>query len=146
MQPGKFFDSEKTLGDIDILLIDRNLFRIFLVETKDLNFGRTPAEISSELNKLIRGKPDKGTEKTYCQLHLNRFDWILSNPEKVRIKLSLSKNRWKVIPMMLTNEALPSVLYLDPPLDIHSFHDLKMDSGKLLKTLSESKFTKFIES
>ena len=118
IKPGKQLSSDVDLGDIDILLIAENINKIFLVECKNINFGRNPIEMAQEIDRLIGKQEDKDS---WTEKHLKRDKWIKDNINILTNKYDLSNNSFEVCSLFLTSEEIPSVYIRKMPLPIISY-------------------------
>lgn len=97
----KITDKNKnTLGDIDVLAINKKSKRIFIIETKDFKVSRNPYEIAMEYKKLFEG------DKSFLKKHLRRVAWIEDNLDIVLDYYKCQRDKWKVIPMFIVSEHL----------------------------------------
>lgn len=85
-------DDGQDLGDIDVLTAHANSRSLLAVETKDFEFARTPAELSNELNDLVRGP------KSAVVRHLERIHWLEGNLADVLrwLEIPNGKEGWRV--------------------------------------------------
>lgn len=93
-------ENNNTLGDIDILVINRKKKKICLVETKDFSFSRNPYEIAMEHKKLF------SDDKSFVMKHLRRHMWVVENIKYVLEHYKLEQGDWKIVPMFIVSEYL----------------------------------------
>lgn len=98
-------DKGNTLGDIDILIIDKEKNHIYVAEVKDFNFSRNPYEIQMEYQKMF---VDTDKEKCYATKHQRRVDWINAHIEDLKIHYYLADEAWKVSGIFIVSEPLIS--------------------------------------
>ena len=112
----------RNLGDIDVFVVDKSAKKILLVECKDLEFGRTPAELRNEVDRLFEDQPRRKSE---VQKHLNRLAWTKANLDSIltHFELDLDSN-WDVLALMVTSGELFGPFLRKSPLLVLSFHKL----------------------
>ncbi|MER5905091.1 hypothetical protein ABT150_34270 [Streptomyces mirabilis] len=109
------------LGDIDALGIDPKSRSVFLIEAKDFELARTPAELAGEADSLLRG------EKSAVHKHSRRAEWVRDNLTSVlqHFRVADHSGRWMVLPVITISRDLISPRILDPGLPIVPMPDLK---------------------
>jgi len=120
IKPGKDFNSDTDLGDIDVLLIDKQKKRLFSIECKDINFGRSPHEINQEIERFIEDK------KSYVQKHKNRELWLSNNIESINRKYSLGYESMEIISCIITSVEIPTPYLKDSSMKFISYFKLKI--------------------
>ncbi len=93
------------LGDIDILGIDSEKKRIYLIETKDFFYSRGPHELNTEIEEMFGPRKNK---KSFVELELNRLDWAKNHIEDFKAEYKLSGEGWKLFYTFLSNKPLIS--------------------------------------
>lgn len=93
-------ENNKTLGDVDVFVINQNRKKIYLIETKDFSFSRNPYEISKEQEKVFSGR------NPFLAKHLKRADWIKRNLGHVLCSYGLPEGNWRVETMFIVSEHL----------------------------------------
>lgn len=78
----------KMLGDVDVIAIDRELAKVWVIEAKDLRFCRTLGEMAMRRREYLglkqeAAKPDK------MKKHLRRVDELRKNANKIQEKFKL---------------------------------------------------------
>ena len=119
----KFLKADKDLGDIDVLVIDHGLKTIFLLECKKTEVARNVKQMVEEVNNLFGSDSEKG----WIEKHEGRFDWVKCNLELLSKKYEIDISDYKVVPVILTSEELPTK-YLklkELPFEMVSFYELK---------------------
>jgi hypothetical protein len=133
-QPGQ------ELGDIDVLIVDSKRRLLLAIETKDLAFARTPAELTNELRTTFATGNSKPSA---ADRHLERAAWLRENLLLtlgwLGITGALAKKRWRVEPLMVVDHELRSPYIADCPLPVFSFLELQASYENLLKRLDKSK-------
>lgn len=93
-------EKNNTLGDIDVLGINRKTKKIYVIETKDFSFSRNPYEIAMEQEKVFTG------DKSFINKHLKRNLWMKNNFPLVKEHFNLSEGKWSFVPMFIVSEHL----------------------------------------
>ena len=93
------------LGDIDILAIDKDKKRIYLIETKRFYYSRNPSELDNEITDMFLGTKKK---KSFLEKELLRKQWVENHVNDVIAQYKLSGNGWKVRYTFLTYKPLLS--------------------------------------
>lgn len=94
-----------TLGDIDILIIDKAANKIIAAEVKDFHFSRNPYEIQQEYLKMF---VDKDKIKCFATKHARRVEWLKENFQDVRIQYGLDDKEWDVKGIFIVSKPLIS--------------------------------------
>lgn len=104
---GKKISNSKgnTLGDIDILIIDKVTNKIIAAEVKDFHFSRNPYEIQQEYLKMF---VDKDKIKCFATKHARRVEWLKENIQDVRIQYGLDDKEWDVKGIFIVSKPLIS--------------------------------------
>ena len=100
-------ERNNTLGDIDVLAINQNYKKLFVIETKDFSFSRNPYELAMEQEKVFTG------DKAFLTKHLKRSDWIRKNLGCVIDNYELEAGDWKVVTIFVVSEQLMTKDLLD---------------------------------
>lgn len=95
----------ETLGDIDILGIDKDKKRIYLIETKNFFYSRDPSELNIEILEMFIGDSKR---KSFLEKELNRKKWFDTHLDDVIKHYSLENGNWKILYTFLTNKPLIS--------------------------------------
>jgi hypothetical protein len=91
--------ADKNYGDIDILIIDRELKKIISVECKHITPARITSEFASELKKF---------ESEWIGKHTKRHKWLVSHIEDVKAAYKLPQDQTlEVKSIFLTSEKVP---------------------------------------
>lgn len=116
------------IGDIDVLTLNRSRRRITLIETKDFEFARTPAELSNEVDKLLRG------DASAVGHHLERLAWVRKNLEEVLSSLGISPSsaRWKVDGFVVVSDDLLTPRLTEARLDILTLNEFRRSCKRRL--------------
>jgi hypothetical protein len=98
------------IGDIDVLVIAIPEREIYVIETKDFEMARTPAELSREFKKL---------EHDTARKHSKRIRWVNDRKQIVLESFGIPYNRrWRVEGGIIVSEDLIGVRYRDFSLPI----------------------------
>lgn len=118
------------IGDIDVLAVHPATRSIIAVEAKDFEVARTPAEISSELEKLFAGK---GEKKATIELHSARIDWLRQHLNDAIQFLGLDSDGapWHLAGAVVTSEPLITPLVSASPFPVIPIDDLALATLRL---------------
>lgn len=96
------------LGDIDVLGIQPSKKLILVVETKDFEMARTPAELANEALKIF------GDKHSAVERLAHRVNWILENLKTFLAHYNITEdlNEWVVLPVVVTSMSLLTPLVL----------------------------------
>jgi len=110
------------LGDIDVLVIDKNCQRIFVIECKDLAIARTPHELKAELDYVFKGSTK---EKSTIEKHNLRVTWVQDNLASILNTFDVVlTGHWKVEPLLVFDEAIFSSHIYRSPIRVLSYRQL----------------------
>ncbi len=117
------------LGDIDVLVADPKRREVLSIETKDLAFARSPAELGHELEDTFGtgGRKPSAVEK-----HLERTAWLKEHLEVVLGWLGLDNRAtraWRVEPLIVVDHELRSPYMTGCPIMVLSFLQLQQIYG-----------------
>lgn len=117
-------DGPDDLGDIDVLVVDPWRKRLYLLECKDFSMARMPLEISTDLQELFIGRPDRRSAQ---ERHLRRMQWVSDHLGDTLSWLSISgaTQKWSVHGAMVLSGAFASPLLKSARLPVWSIRDLK---------------------
>lgn len=118
-----------TLGDIDVLIIDKEMQRIYVAEVKDFNFSRNPYEIQQEYQKMFVD----GKKKCYVTKHARRVDWVKEHIEDVKVHYELTDVAWKVCGIFIVSESLISTQVYHQKLEVISKAELSVERIRSIK-------------
>jgi hypothetical protein len=100
----------RDIGDIDVLFIAIPERKIYVLETKDFEMARTPAELSREFEKL---------ENDTAHKHSKRTRWVSDRKRMVLESFGISYDRrWRVESGIIVSEDLIGARYRDFSLPI----------------------------
>lgn len=94
-----------TLGDIDILIIDKVTDKIIAAEVKDFHFSRNPYEIQQEYLKMF---VDKDKMKCFATKHTRRVKWLKEHIQDVKIQYGLDDREWDIKGIFIVSKPLIS--------------------------------------
>lgn len=123
----RMFDAQGDLGDIDVLVADKKLKRLLVVECKDLALARTSFEMACEITNLFEGTEHK---KSIIQVHERKTAWIQKNLPKVLEWLGINGIGWKVQPLIVVDREMLTPYLKGTPIPIVAFEKLKDDLSK----------------
>lgn len=119
------------LGDIDAIGIDVHNRKIYVVEAKDFEVARTPAELANEIDNLLLS--DKAAIRRLAQ----RAQWVREHIPSTLTELGMQSQSgtWTVTPLVVVDERLISARLSDsdiPILGISEFvAHLQADPGRV---------------
>lgn len=130
----RMLGEDGTLGDIDVLVIDPAMRRLILVECKDYAPARTPFELSSQLDELLRGRPrtDGTRARSLIERHARRAAFVENHLHDVLAGLGCDTTvSWSVFPIYVMSALPNALLAADAPfplVDVADFPAWLMDS------------------
>ncbi|HTE84777.1 MAG TPA: hypothetical protein VK821_08585, partial [Dehalococcoidia bacterium] len=109
------------LGDIDVLVVNKQTRRITAVETKDLEFARTPAELSNEVSKLAMGS------HSTAHKHRDRMEWARGHIDEILrwLEIPSDARRWRVHGIIVTSRDLLTPLTVAAGVDTVSYRSVR---------------------
>lgn len=122
-------EARMDLGDIDVLTIDDVGQKIYSIECKDINYGRNPREMASELERFIN--ESEGSE-SWVEKHVKRDLWLKENTSKLSLIFSQDVSSYEVCSVFLTSEELPAPYLTKMPLSFFAFTRLEREGVKIL--------------
>jgi hypothetical protein len=129
-------------GDIDVLVIDEEQGRIYVLECKNLAFARTPFELAAELRALTETTPQ---HRSMIEKHQRRVDWLRENLDAVLAwaKLDLTK-QWEVRSAVVVDEHAMSPKLQDVGEPVFALDELLEDQRDFgLGTLCTATYTPY---
>lgn len=112
------------LGDIDVLIIDKEKNHIYIAEVKDFNFSRNPYEIQMEYQKMF---VDTNKEKCYATKHKRRVDWVIAHIDDLKRQYSLADVVWEISGVFIVSEPLISNNVYGQKIEIISKAELSIE-------------------
>jgi hypothetical protein len=120
---GSLRELQDHLGDIDVLVGDKERNRVLVIECKDLSVARTPYEMANEFNELFVGRAGK---KSIVEKYQARNAWVKENVSAVLAFLKLDlKAEWKVVPLIVVDQPLPATYIRESPTQVLSFEEIR---------------------
>mgnify|MGYP003289605463 CR=1 FL=1 len=113
-------EKNNTLGDIDILLIDKKKHTIYVSEVKDFNFSRNPYEIHMEYEKMFVD----GKSLCYVSKHMKRLDWVRGHFDDLRKEYNLDNSKWQIKGLFIIHDQLISSKIYKKPIKVLSINEL----------------------
>ena len=113
-------EKNNTLGDIDILLIDKKKHTIYVSEVKDFNFSRNPYEIHMEYEKMFVD----GKSLCYVSKHMKRLDWVRGHFDDVRKEYNLDNSKWQIKGLFIIHDQLISTKIYKKQIKVLSINEL----------------------
>ena len=129
-------------GDIDVLVIDEERGRIYVLECKNLAFARTPFELAAELRALTESTPH---HRSMIEKHKHRVDWLRGNLNAVLAWAKLDSTRqWEVHSAVVVDEHAMSPKLQDVREPVFALDDLQEDQADFgLETLCTAAYTPY---
>lgn len=122
-------ENGNTLGDIDILIIDEDMYCVYIAEVKDFNFSRNPYEIHLEYQKMFVD----GKEKCYASKHNRRVAWVKEHFEDLKLQYGLANGPWKVKGLFIVSESLISNQVYAQNIEVISKAELSIERIRSIK-------------
>jgi hypothetical protein len=117
--------SIQSLGDIDVLVIDEERYRIYVLECKNLAFARTPFELAAELRALTETTPQ---HRSMIEKHKRRVVWLKANLDVMLAWAKLDPvKQWEVHSAVIVDEHAMSPKLQDVGEPVFSFDELRED-------------------
>ena len=109
IMPGKHLNSDKDLGDIDILLINKKNKQIVCIEAKNFSESRTVYELIQQNRKIITKESSHVIERdVWCKNNINKFKFYVSEiDDEYSVKmifLTYHENAYKYFEHELEND------------------------------------------
>ena len=123
INPNVFFKHTKDIGDIDILLINKQSKKIYLIECKNTEVAKNMKQLVVEVDHLFGTNSEKG----WLKKHQERYEWVIENIELLENKYNTLLTDFEIIPVILTSEQLATE-YLkkdEMPFKMTNFYTLK---------------------
>ena len=100
----RIMNDRNDLGDIDLLIIDKEKHKIIVTEVKNFRFSRNPYEIQQEYIKMFVD----GKKPCFATKHKKRTQWVIEHMEDLKAQYQLDNKHWKVVSLFIVNQALAS--------------------------------------
>lgn len=123
----RMFDEQGDLGDIDVLVAEKSLKRLLVIECKDLALARTSFEMSCEIKNLFEGSNHK---KSIIQNHERKITWVRKNLQQVLTWLGINSADWKVEPLIVVDREMFTPYLKQSTIPIVAIEKLKDDLAK----------------
>lgn len=117
----------QALGDIDILVADRERRRLLAVEAKNLAGARTPAEFAKDLREVLEAR---GERSGSIDKHLERVAWLRDHRSEVLTALHLPSgdaDAWVIEPLVVVNIESLAPFLVPPRVPVVSFEQLRQE-------------------
>ena len=120
----------QALGDIAVLIIDKEKSVIYVAEVKQFNFSRNPYEMHQEYSKMF---VDTDKKKCFATKHSLRVKWIKENIEELKNYYSLIGNSWKVIGLFIVDDLLVSTRAYNQSINVITYEELSLSNIRKFK-------------
>lgn len=111
------------LGDIDVLIIDKEMHHVYVAEVKDFNFSRNPYEIQLEYQKMFVD----GEKRCYATKHNRRVDWVREHLEDLKAQYGLDNELWDISGLFIVSEPLISTQIYGQGIEVVSKAELSVE-------------------
>ena len=101
----KIAENKNPLGDIDVLIIDKQYHKIIAGEVKGFNVSRNPYEMYLEYKKMFENTNKK---RCFYDKHNRRVDWCNNHVEDFKIQYNLDNVEWEVVGLFILDQPLIS--------------------------------------
>lgn len=101
----KIAENKNPLGDIDVLIIDKQHHKIIAGEVKEFNVSRNPYEMYLEYKKMFENTKKK---RCFYDKHSRRVDWCSNHVEDFKIQYNLEDVEWEVVGLFILDQPLIS--------------------------------------
>ncbi len=103
---GEYISQNKNiLGDIDVLIIDKEYHKIIVAEVKNFNFSKNPYEMHLEYKKMFENTKKKNG---YYTKHCRRVEWCSKHIDAFKKQYRLDDGKWEIIGLFILSQALVS--------------------------------------
>lgn len=115
----------KDLGDIDVAAVHLHRREVLLLEVKDLEVARTPAELANEVKNLA------GEGNSAIRRLKQRRDWVTQHLALTLHELAVgdASGQWTIRPLVVVNEPLMSEHFIASDIPILSHTALRSHLG-----------------
>ncbi|MGD0757226.1 MAG: hypothetical protein ABR927_19450, partial [Bacteroidales bacterium] len=130
ISPDGHLKADKNYGDIDILVLDKDLKIILSLECKDTNKAKNIHEMKKEMDNYLGREGGEGM----INKHLIRHEWLAKNKDKICDFFKIARSTIIIKSFMITSEVIPTsyIKSAELKIPIISFPDLKRDGLNLL--------------
>lgn len=118
------------IGDIDVLVIDRERKVLFSLECKSMSPSRNMKEMIEEVEKLFGSNSEMG----WVDKHLRRHNWIKANRHQVSSKYAIDISDFTIKSIFITNEEMitPSLRKGTLPMPFVTSYEIEREGYKAL--------------
>lgn len=134
--PNEVLENNTKLGDIDVLVIDKENKFIFSIECKHIFYGRNPSEIKNEIERFI-GKNEG--DNSWINKHSKRHKWLNENISTLTSTFKLESDDFQIFSIFLTVKEIPSTYLRKMTLPFISFTQIKREGIPSLYNLLKLK-------
>jgi hypothetical protein len=117
-------DEQGDLGDIDVLVANKERKNLLVIECKDLALARTSFEMSCELTTLFKSTPHK---KSIIETHQRKIRWVRNNLHQVLTWLGVDAGVWTVEPLIVVDREMLTPYLQETIIPIIPIEKLKDD-------------------
>lgn len=96
-------NTNEPLGDIDVLCIDENNQKVFLIECKNFKLAHNADELRNDIDEMFRTTK----EKPLIVKQRNRYNWVVNHYDDMIKEFKLDKlKHWEIISLFVINEPI----------------------------------------
>lgn len=114
-----------SLGDIDVLIIDKQYHKIIAAEVKNFNLSRNPYEMHLEYQNIFEGGIHK---QGYYAKHCRRVDWCNQHLSDLQKEYKLEGEDWETIGLFILSHPLSSIGVYHKEVKALTINNLTIDS------------------
>lgn len=113
----------KDIGDIDVLVINKETKKIYLIECKNTEAAKNIKQLVEEVSNLFGSESKKG----WIKKHQERYEWVIANKNLLGSGYNIDLKDFDVIPIILTSEQLATEFLKkkELPFKMVSFYNVK---------------------
>lgn len=120
------------IGDVDVLVIDKDNKLLYSLECKSMSPSRNVKEMIEEVTKLFG---ENSSDKGWIEKHMIRHEWLKNNLDAVGKVYKVDLTGFTVKSFFVTNEEMltPHLRKQTLPLPFITLYDLEKDGFNVLK-------------
>lgn len=92
-----------TLGDVDVLAVDQQRKRVYLIEAKNTSASKSAKEMAEERDRFLVGDEK---EKGWMEKHVLRYQALIEDPSILEIRIKMKLDRYEFVPFFITSQSL----------------------------------------
>jgi hypothetical protein len=98
----------QSIGDVDVLVVDRYHRVVWAIEAKSLAVARTPTELANEVGEILKSSSG---DSASAEIHMERVEWLRRHRRELLADVGLASEkagRWQVRALIVTETELLS--------------------------------------